>query len=125
MVTRSDDQGSAIWVLEMTRGTATPLVSPGTLPVWSPDGQQIVFSAVPRKGNPTRHLWTIPADGSGPMVPLIETKYQLRALGWSPDGARLAFAVGGMEGGQFRSHILIMDAGGGSVVTVVEAGAVT
>lgn len=92
-VTRTDDHGSAIWVFEMTRGTATPLASPGTLPVWSPDGQQIVFSAVPRKGGPTRHLWTISADGSGPMVPLIESKYQLRAFGWSPDGARLLYLL--------------------------------
>ena len=90
-VTRFDDSGSAIWVFEMTRGTATPLASPGARPVWSPDGGRIVFSAVPLKGGPTRHLWTISVDGSGPMVPLIESRFQLRAHGWSPDGARLLY----------------------------------
>jgi serine/threonine protein kinase len=89
-VTRSDDNGPAIWVFEMTRGTATPLTSPGSQPVWSPDGRRIVFSAPP-KGGLTRNLWTISADGSAPMVPLIETKFQLRAHGWSPDGAQLLY----------------------------------
>ncbi len=37
------------------------------------------------------HLWTISADGSEPTVPLIESKFPLRAHGWSPDGARLLY----------------------------------
>ena len=90
-VIRFDDNGSAIWVFEMTRGTATPLASPGARPVWSPDGSRIVFSAAPLKGGPTRHLWSISADGSGKAVPLIESPFQLRAHGWSPDGARLLY----------------------------------
>ena len=80
-VMRLDDNGSAIWVFEMTRGTATPLALPGARPVGSPDGRRIVFSAVPLKGGPVRHLWTISADGSGPTVPLIESKFQLSAHG--------------------------------------------
>ncbi len=91
-VMRTDDNGRGdIWVFETKRGTATRMTSPGRHPVWSPEGHRIVFSAIPRKGGPTVHLWTIPADGSAPMVPLIESKFQLTAHGWSPDGARLLY----------------------------------
>ena len=64
-VTRSNSDDSAIWVFEMKRGTASRLTSPGRQPVWSPEGSRIVFSAIPLKGGPTHHLWTISADGSG------------------------------------------------------------
>ncbi len=90
-VTRYDGDGSAIWTFELNRGTAARLTAPGLQPVWSPEGSRIVFSAVPLKGGPTHHLWTISADGSGPAVPLIESQFQLRAHGWSPDGARLLY----------------------------------
>ena len=90
-VTRWSDDGSALWVFEATRGTATPLTSPGTHPVWSPDGRRVAFSAVPRQGSPVAHLWTIPADGSEPAVPLIESKFVLKAHGWSQNGTRLLY----------------------------------
>ena len=90
-VTRADENGSAIWVFEMTRGTATPLTSPGTQPVWSPDGRRIAFSAAPRQGAPVANLWTISADGSEPTVPLVESPFYLIAHGWSPDGVRLLY----------------------------------
>ena len=84
---------SGIWVFEMKRGTAARLTSTGVQPLWSPEGDRIVFSAVPLKGGPTHHLWTISADGSRPAEPLIESKFQLRAHGWSPDGTRLLYQL--------------------------------
>ncbi len=90
-VTRHDDNGPAIWVFEMTRGTATRLTSPGSQPVWSPEGRRVVFSALPRQDSAVVHLRTISADGSGPAVPLVESQFPLWALGWSPDGTRLLY----------------------------------
>ena len=90
-VVRYDDTGSAIWVFETHRGTETRLTPRGIKPLWSPDGRGIAFSAVPNRGGPTVHLWTVPADGSGPMVPLLESKFQLNAHAWSPDGTRLLY----------------------------------
>jgi Tol biopolymer transport system component len=91
-VTRFDG-GDSIWVFERERGTAARLTSPGVQAVWSPEGSRVVFSAIPLKGGPTHHLWTIAADGSGPAAPLIESKFQLRAQGWTPDGSRLLYQL--------------------------------
>jgi len=90
-VTRTDDKGPAIWVFETKRGTATRLTSPGLHPVWSPEGRQIVFSALPNESGAVVHLWTISADGSGPMVPLIKSPFPMWPQGWSPDGAQLLY----------------------------------
>ena len=70
-VTRYDGDDSAIWVFEIKRGTETRLTSPGHQPLWSPEGNRIAFGAIPLKGGPTQHLWTIAADGSGPAVPRL------------------------------------------------------
>ena len=92
-VSRTDENTSAIWIVETTRGTAAPLTATGIEPVWSPDGHRIAFSAAPLHGAPVRHLWTISADGSGPTVPLIESAFPLKAHGWSPDGTRLLYQL--------------------------------
>ena len=54
-VTRHNEQGSDIWVVELARGSVTPLTSNASVearrPVWSRDGRQVAFTASPRDDN--------------------------------------------------------------------------
>ncbi len=52
-------------------------------PVWSPDGRQIAWHSVTRRG-----IWVAPADGSG--VPRQVVKWGSQPA-WSPDSQRIAF----------------------------------
>jgi dipeptidyl aminopeptidase/acylaminoacyl peptidase len=58
-------------------------------PVWTPDGQRIVYSSQEKGGAP--NLWWIRADGAGITQRLAESKYFQSARSWSPNGKVLAF----------------------------------
>ena len=85
----SRDDESDIWIWDVERETLQRLTrDPGMNrgPVWSPDGQQIAFTAV-RDGTESIH-WQA-ADGSGAPEPLsTETGFP---FGFTPDGRRLLF----------------------------------
>jgi serine/threonine-protein kinase len=81
-----------IWVYEWGRDTLTRLTFAGdsnSYPVWTPDGQRIVyrFSEKGVVGN----LWWIRADGGGDAQRLTESKDVQVPWSWSPDGKTLAF----------------------------------
>jgi serine/threonine-protein kinase len=65
-VTIEDAHGADVWVLELGRGTLTPLTFEGSWnsrPIWSPDGERIIFGS-----NRVEDIYNIfwkPADGSG------------------------------------------------------------
>ena len=108
------ENGSDIWIFDLDRGTATPLVTGGVnrFPIWA-DNQQITFQSA-RSGGAS--LYSRRVDGSGTPEPLIRSASdpsaaQSRALAgllpgsmpvftsanphlpmsWSPDGLTLAF----------------------------------
>ena len=60
-----------IWVWDLTRETLTPLTfSGGLAPVWTPDGQRILFAAA---GSQSPNLHALAADGTGKVTRLTTT----------------------------------------------------
>jgi Tol biopolymer transport system component len=81
-----------IWVYEWERDTLTRLTFAGeanSFPVWTPDGQRIVYSSQEKSG--ASNLWWIRADGAGDAQRLTEGKSAQYARSWRPDGKVLAF----------------------------------
>ena len=87
-----DGKRRDIWIYDWERDALTRLTFAGegnSHPVWTPDGQRIVYSASEKGGAP--NLWWIRADGSGDTQRLAESKYVQEAYSWRPDGEVLAF----------------------------------
>jgi Tol biopolymer transport system component len=81
-----------IWVYEWERDTLTRLTFGGEanqFPVWTPDGQRIVYSSQEKGG--VFNLWWIRSDGAGDAQRLTESKSTQRTGSWRPDGKVLAF----------------------------------
>ncbi len=114
-VALESENGSDIWIYELDRGSARPLVTGGfnRFPIWSHDGQHITFQSA-RSGGVS--LYSKRVDGSGEPEALIRSASDQGAglartlagllpgtmpvftsanphlpMSWSPDGATLAF----------------------------------
>jgi Tol biopolymer transport system component len=88
----NDGKRADIWADEWERNTLTRLTFDGEaneFPVWTPDGQKIVYSSQEKGG--AFNLWWTPADGAGNPQRLTESKYLQLAGSWRPDGKILAF----------------------------------
>jgi len=88
----SDGKRRDIWVYEWERDALTRLTFAGediTNPVWTPNGQRIVYSSREKGG--AYNLWWIRADGGGNPERLTESKSAQSAGSWRPDGKVLAF----------------------------------
>ena len=82
-----------VWVSEVARGTLERLddnPAPDIFPVWTPDGERIVFASQ-RDGS--WGLFRVSADGTGDVEHLItlDDATSLRPYSWSVDGSRLVF----------------------------------
>ena len=87
------DDAADIWIHELARGTVTRLTSdpqPNLRPLWSPDGQTIVFATSASTGGPT-NLFAQPADGTNPARRLTESPHAQEPGAWHPAGRSLAF----------------------------------
>ena len=88
----SDGKRSDVWVYEWGRDTLTRLTFAGEsnrFPVWTPDGERIVYSSLEKDG--TYNLWWVRADGAGNAQRLTQSKRSQFARSWRPDGKVLAF----------------------------------
>jgi Tol biopolymer transport system component len=79
---------SALWLVDLARGSASPSLSNGAgrndSPVWSPDGTRVVFAA-DRDG--PQDLFVKRVDEAAPEEPLYRSAAPFkRPLSWSPDG---------------------------------------
>ena len=83
-----------VWIYDFGRATRSRLTtdsSPDKNPLWTPDGQRVVFTSR-RAGY--QELFSRSADGTGRDEPLLtraKDVVDLRASSWSPDGRRLLF----------------------------------
>src|ERR1700730_116563 len=88
----NDGKRVDIWVYDWVRDTLTRLTFGGESnfsPVWTPDGQRIVYAAA-ENGDQFDLYWKR-ADGAGEAVRLTQTKNPKFAGSWSPDGKALVF----------------------------------
>jgi serine/threonine protein kinase/dipeptidyl aminopeptidase/acylaminoacyl peptidase len=92
-VHRHDANGGDIVVFE-PRGSDTRLTldasQHNSSPVWSPDGNQIVFASL---RNSKWSLYKTLSTRSGSQELLYESDLQLAPMSWSPDGKRIVFWV--------------------------------
>jgi Tol biopolymer transport system component len=85
-----------IWVFDIARDTLTRLTFAGDgdrniWPLWTADGQRIVYNSA-GKGTP-QSIWWIRADGGGNAQRLTQASNTLQIPGsWSPDGKFFAFS---------------------------------
>ena len=82
------DEGMDIWMYDPQRDAATRLTFGGTVnrfPVWSPNGQYVVFDS---RG---QGIFQTRADGSSQPQVLMESKDTLVPWSFAPDGKRLAY----------------------------------
>jgi Tol biopolymer transport system component len=81
-----------IWTYEIARGTTTKITTDAAddqYPLWTPDGQRIVFTSN-RGGRP--ELYSQRADGSGiaeRLFPVTDATDRIQADTWSRDGTTL------------------------------------
>jgi Tol biopolymer transport system component/predicted Ser/Thr protein kinase len=88
----ADGKRTDIWVYEWARDTLTRLTFGGQSnvdPVWTPDGQRIVFTTV-ENGDQFDLYWKR-ADGAGEAQRLTQSRSTKYAGSWSLDGKVLAF----------------------------------
>jgi eukaryotic-like serine/threonine-protein kinase len=85
------DQALDLWMFDLGRATFTSVTSsPGVdfFPVWTPNGQRLIFSS--QRTGPGNLFWQT-ADGAGAAERLTESANIQRPTAVSPDGGRLIF----------------------------------
>ena len=90
-------------MLVEVRKTGGPVISPGSRPAWSADGQRLAF--VDGSG-----IYTVKPDGSD-RQPVLEWAPGIEGIAWAPSGDRLAAALGVCDGDECRTDIHVIDLG--------------
>ena len=91
----SDGKQSDIWVYEWAVGRMTQLTydkGSDRLPVWTPDGQRIVFASDREKAG-IRNVYWVNADGTGEVTRLTNSPDDQLPWSWHPSGKLLAFST--------------------------------
>ena len=114
-----------VWVSELARGTLTNLTTdaaPDNVPIWTPNGEQIVFAS--RRNDSRLGFFRRLADGTGPVEELLVSEAStgyFRPWDWSRDGETLVF---GYQTDGTNDNIGILVLGGeGRMEPLLETGA--
>jgi serine/threonine-protein kinase len=86
--------GGDLFVHDLQRGTATRLTHDAALnrhPVWTPDGQHIIYGSDVPASDGEFGIWWIRADGSSQPEKFFGERTPLQVFSISPDGRNLAF----------------------------------
>jgi len=86
------DVNDYVWIYDLDRREGRKLAE-GAVPVWSPDGRDVAFSAVNAQGR--WELRVQSEEGTGGARTLYATDAQVMANSWSPDGRTLGIYQGG------------------------------
>ena len=109
------DQENDIWIWDLTRVTSlrrlTFNAAQDWYPVWTPDGQRIIFASG-REG-PNNLFW-LAADGSGAVERLTENPSNQYPYSISSDGTRLVFREDGSGGG---NDLIVLELEGNRTAT--------
>jgi len=101
----------------ITQGDGSPQGEPliDDDPAWSPDGQQIAYTAHPDTDNANlsnqAEIYVKNADGSGEPTQLTSNSEEERGPAWSPDGSRIVYSCR-IGGGNHVFQICVINADG-------------
>jgi Tol biopolymer transport system component/tRNA A-37 threonylcarbamoyl transferase component Bud32 len=95
-----------VWVMPAFGGAARRIAEDAYYPSWSPDGKQLVYSAM-RDGK--WGLWISAVDGTAPPRRIIERGQEVVTQpAWSPDGKWIAYCNASIA----RTRIFVVPSGG-------------
>jgi Tol biopolymer transport system component/DNA-binding winged helix-turn-helix (wHTH) protein len=100
-----------LYVHDLQRGTVTRLTRDAALnrhPVWTPDGQHIVYGSDVPASDDKFGIWWIRSDGSSQPEKLFGERTPLQVFSISPDGRTIAFVRTGRDRG-FETWTLPLD----------------
>jgi serine/threonine-protein kinase len=115
------DPQSDLWIWEIRRHLLTQVTSDAgsdVLPVWSPDGQRLVWGS--DRGGGLTNLYTQSADGTAGLERLTDSPTSQRPSSFTPDGTRLVLNDADPTAGAGTSSVLaILSMRGDRQVTVL------
>jgi Tol biopolymer transport system component len=91
---RLDAGNSDIWLMDLARGVPSRFTfdpASDDNPVWSPDGNQVMFSSEGAKGDVTLNLYRKVSSGAGTQELHLKSDVTKEATDWSNDGRFIVF----------------------------------